>query len=89
MDLEELRNEIDAIDRELVCLFCKRMETAAKIADYKKEHNLPISHPGREQEVLETVSALSGTELGEYVQSLYAELFNLSKRYQTHHNQCP
>ena len=42
MELKDLRTEIDKIDDELVRLFGARMEIAAQIADYKKEHNLPI-----------------------------------------------
>ena len=42
MDLTELRDKIDAIDTELVRLFTERMDIAAKVADYKKENNLPI-----------------------------------------------
>ena len=49
MDLQELRSQIDEIDDELVALFGKRMDVAAQIADYKKEHNLPIYHPARER----------------------------------------
>ena len=38
MELKDLRNEIDAIDDELVRLFVKRMECSAQVADYKKEY---------------------------------------------------
>ena len=47
MELKELRNQIDAIDNELVSLFKKRMELSAHVADYKKEHHLPIYVPMR------------------------------------------
>ena len=86
MDMQTLRKEIDLLDRELVQIFCRRMEVAARIADYKKEHNLPISHPGREQEVLQKVSELAGSEMSDYAQSLYAEIFKLSKHYQSERN---
>jgi len=86
VDINDLRKEIDAIDQELVRLFCRRMEVTARIADYKKENNLPIYHPGREQEVLQKVAALAGPELGDYAQALYSEVFTLSKRYQTARN---
>ena len=42
MDLAELRKEIDALDQELVHLFCQRMTVSAKIAEYKKEKGLEI-----------------------------------------------
>ena len=86
MDLKDLRDEIDAIDQDIIRLFCRRMEVTAQIADYKKQNGLPIYHPGREQEVLEKVSMLAGNDLGEYAMTLYSELFTLSKRYQSHRN---
>ena len=82
MDLTQLREEIDRIDSELVDLFCQRMEITAKVADYKKEHNLPIAHPSREQEVLKRVANLSGTELEDYTRVLYATIFELSRSFQ-------
>lgn len=82
MRIDDLRKEIDAIDQELVLLFCKRMEVSSRIADYKREHNLPVYHPGREKEVLQKVAEPAGSELKEYVQALYKEIFQLSKRYQ-------
>ena len=38
MELSDYRVQIDRIDRQLVELFAQRMETAAGIAAYKKEH---------------------------------------------------
>ena len=35
MDLLELRDEIDVVDRQIVELFEKRMDIASKVADYK------------------------------------------------------
>lgn len=86
MDLNELRAEIDRIDSELVRLFCQRMDVAAKVADYKKEDNLPIFHPSREQEVLRKVSDLAGEEFGDYARTLYATMFALSRDYQSKRN---
>ena len=83
MDLKELRTEIDKIDDELVKLFCDRMEVAAKIADYKKEHGLSIFHPVREQEKLADVAGKAGEKMADYTRELYQHLFELSRRYQT------
>ena len=86
LDIKELRNEIDAIDQELIRLFCRRMEVTSKIAAYKKENGLPIYHPGREQEVLQKVADLAGSGLRDYAQALYSEIFALSKQYQSAQN---
>ena len=42
MNLDELRVEIDKIDKSLVELFTKRMDVAADIAAYKKENGLTV-----------------------------------------------
>ena len=55
MDLTEIRQDIDNIDRQLVNLFCQRMALAAQVADYKKANNLPIFVPGRERDILQRV----------------------------------
>lgn len=52
MELSDYRARIDQIDRQLVELFAQRMNTAAGIAAYKKEHGLPVLDPVREREKL-------------------------------------
>lgn len=51
-DLKKLRDEIDDIDSKLIELFEQRMETAIKIAQYKKENNIDVLNSSREQEVI-------------------------------------
>lgn len=50
MELSDYRTQIDRIDAELLQLFAERMQTAAGIAAYKKEHALPVLDTGRERE---------------------------------------
>jgi chorismate mutase/prephenate dehydratase len=82
MELSELRKEIDSIDDQLVKLFCQRMDVAARVAEYKKENDLPIYHPAREREKLRDVSEKAGSEMADYARILYATLFELSRSYQ-------
>lgn len=86
MDLEELRREIDTIDDEILKLFLRRMETASKVADYKKENNLSTLQKGREREILKKVSEKSGSEMEEYSRMLFTTLMDLSKSYQNKRN---
>ena len=86
MDIHELRGEIDKIDDELVKLFTQRMDVAAQIADYKKEHNLPILVPAREREKLADVAQKAGPEMANYTRVLYTMLFELSRSYQGKRN---
>ena len=89
MDLNELRQEIDQIDDQLVNLFCQRMDVAARVADYKRENNLPIFHPGRERAILQKVAEKAGPEMGNYTRVLYSMLFELSRSYQAKRNDVP
>ncbi len=82
MDINDYRQEIDEIDDQLVRLFGKRMEVAAKIADYKKENHLPILVPAREREKLQDVAAKADPEMAGYTRVLYSMLFELSRSYQ-------
>lgn len=86
MNLKELRAQIDEIDDELVRLFCKRMNIAAQVADYKKENGLPIFVPAREREKLQDVSQKAGPEMAAYTRTLYSMLFELSRSYQKKRN---
>ena len=86
MDLKQLRKEIDGIDDQLVQLFAQRMAVSARIADYKKEHDLPIFVPSREQEKLLDVAQKAGSDLQVYTKVLYDLLFELSRGYQSKRN---
>lgn len=82
MNLEEIRTEIDSIDKELVSLFIRRMNCASAVAEYKKANDLPILDASRERALLKKVSELSGEELEEYTRTLYSTILSLSRSYQ-------
>lgn len=86
MDLSEIRQQIDGIDRELVRLFCERMNLSAQVADYKKANNLPIFVPARERAILQKVAEMAGPEMENYTRVLYSMLFELSRSYQSKRN---
>ena len=82
MELSDYRARIDQIDRQLVELFAQRMNTAAGIAAYKKEHGLPVLDPVREREKLLDAAAQAPEDMRDYTASLYTMLFELSRCYQ-------
>ncbi len=86
MDILHLRGQIDAIDDQIVTLFHQRMDIAAEIADYKKEHNMPIFVPAREREKLLDVAAKAGPDMANYTRVLYSMIFELSRSYQSKRN---
>ena len=52
-DLKKIRTEINEIDEKIKELFVKRMEEVKKVADFKKENNLPIFDADREKDIIE------------------------------------
>lgn len=82
MELKDYRDQIDRIDGELIRLFAKRMELAAQIAAYKKEHGLAVLDNAREQEKLRAVAAQLPEALQDYGAQWYERLFALSRGYQ-------
>ena len=81
MDLKDCRDRIDAIDDQLAELFRERMEVASKVAEYKKEHGIPVTDSAREKQILEARTAAGG-ELEPYVRRFFKHLIKLSKEYQ-------
>ena len=79
MGLDDLRQKIDAIDRDLVDLFQRRMDLSAEIARYKQEHNLPIHDPAREEQKLRDLSALDIKGREASLCALYCLIFELSR----------
>ena len=61
-DLEKARQIINEADREMASLFSKRMDAVRAVAEYKKEHGIPIVDPTREESVIKNNSSLIGNE---------------------------
>lgn len=83
MDLQECRNELDKIDKELVRLFEERMKICGNVAEYKIAVGKPVYDGEREKQKLAAVTALAH---GKYnrtaVQELFTQLMTISRRYQ-------
>ena len=81
-ELEQLRGDIDAIDRQIVDLMKQRMETVAQVAEYKKANNMPVLDTSRERALLSKVGQEAGEELAEYIQSMYRAIMAASRSYE-------
>ncbi|MBR7071561.1 MAG: chorismate mutase [Clostridia bacterium] len=82
MNLSDYRQQMDEIDTELIRLFAERMETAAKIAEFKRQNGLPVLDRRREEEKLIDVCKQAPEEFQMYTASLYSLLFEFSRSYQ-------
>ena len=82
MDLKELREQIDAVDRQIVDLFQKRMRICADIADYKKKTGKAVYDAQREREKMNELAGMAEPEFRKDICALYSSVMDLSRSYQ-------
>jgi chorismate mutase len=61
--INELRDNIDAIDRELVDKLNSRAGLALEIRKLKQENNLQLYDPGREEQIFKSITAINNGPL--------------------------
>lgn len=82
-EIDLLRIEIDDIDQELTKLLERRLNMAKKIAEYKKEQQLPILDESREDVVIQkNIDRLDNPDYADKVREFYINLMNISKSVQ-------
>lgn len=82
MDLTQLRERIDQIDRQVAALLTERMGISEEVAAYKKANNLPVYHPEREKQVIEKVCGLTKEEYQASMAVIYQCIMDESKKLQ-------
>ena len=80
--LEEIRERIDEIDRQMVPLFTERMDISLEAAKAKMDDNLPIQDAAREQAVVDRAAALADEGLRGEVTLLMRAIIALSRECQ-------
>ena len=82
-DLNQLRQEIDEIDRQLVALFEQRMAVTRQVGLYKLANNMPVLDRSREEQVLAGKTALlTDKALNRDVTELFEAIMAISRRQQ-------
>ncbi|MCM1497566.1 MAG: chorismate mutase [Clostridium sp.] len=82
-DLSLIREEIDRVDRQMVELLEKRMELAAKVAEYKISTGKPVYDREREQEKLDKLSDMADNEFNaRSIRELFLQIMSVSRRFQ-------
>ena len=82
MDLNNYREHLDTIDKELLRLFTERMAIAGEIAQWKQQNSMPVLDLRREKEKLRAMEEMSPEDLKEYSVSLFSLMMELSRSYQ-------
>ena len=82
-DLQQLREEIDQVDRQLVGLFEKRQDICRQVAQYKIENHKKVLDREREKQKLASVEAMAADEVNRHgVHDMFAQLMASSRKLQ-------
>ena len=81
MELQEIRNEIDRLDKQIQSLFEERMLLCQDVARYKKAHNMPVFQAGREQQILDRVEQNAKEGLGLASRTMFANMMSSSSQF--------
>ena len=68
--------------KDLIRLYAERMETVKGIGRYKQEHNLPVTDPEREREVLDKAAEQAGGENADGIRALFRLMMAQSREKQ-------
>ena len=81
--LNQARNQINDIDRQMAALFEKRMQAVKEICAYKMENGLPIEDSARERAVIEKNSAyIEDADIRDFYVNFIKSNMEISKSYQ-------
>jgi len=79
--IKPFREEIDTLDEEIVRLLNKRAAAATKIGHIKREYNMPVYVPTREEEVISHVKSLNPGPLSNMaIGRLFERIIDESRR---------
>ena len=82
-DLIELRDKIDAIDRQMVELFEKRMGISKDVAEYKIDIGKKVFDKKRENEKLAAVKEMTHSDFNKHgVEELFLQIMAMSRKLQ-------
>lgn len=84
MNMIELRGEINEIDSKIVTLIARRNEISQEIGKYKKEHNMDVFDPKREEALLNRLhdEAIKLKVDAALIEAIYAKILAQSRKLQ-------
>ncbi|MCP4021225.1 MAG: bifunctional chorismate mutase/prephenate dehydrogenase [Desulfobacteraceae bacterium] len=80
-----LRDDIDAIDSQILSLIAKRYGVVEKVVALKKKHNVPVYHPAREEDLISKLrnQAQNADIDPDFMEDLYRVIIRQSRVKQT------
>lgn len=83
MDLQEIRKQLDKIDRDIEQLFERRMELCKEVAEFKIESGKAVYDAEREAQKIKAVTDMATGDFNKQaVGELFLQMMTLSRRYQ-------
>jgi len=83
LDLNEIRQQIDEIDKQIVSLYEERMQLATDVANYKIETGKKILDTSREESKLKAIEAMVKAETNKHgVNELFTQIMAMSRKMQ-------
>jgi chorismate mutase/prephenate dehydrogenase len=80
-----LREDIDAIDAQIVSLLVDRQQVVRRVAALKKARNLPVYHPAREEDLISRrrLQAMDASLDPDFIEEIYRTIIRRSRVTQT------
>ncbi len=83
MDLLELRDRIDEIDRSIVELYEERMDICKEVAEYKIKSGKKVLDRERESSKLQSLTAMAGNDFYRHgIKELFEQIMSMSRKLQ-------
>lgn len=83
MDLADLRERIDVIDKQIVELYEQRMDISKQVAEYKIETGKKVFDKDREEEKIRKVKAMTHNEFNSHgIKELFEQIMSMSRKLQ-------
>lgn len=83
MDLTGLREQIDAIDRQIVELYEQRMDVSRQVAEYKIETGRKVFDKEREEQKIRKVKSMTHNEFNSHgIEELFEQIMSMSRKLQ-------
>lgn len=83
MEIKDYREKIDNIDKKIGALLNERLNACMEIGKLKKQQDLEIKDPAREEQILQKVSEAGDNEENrQAIREIYKNIFEESKRLQ-------
>lgn len=83
MTLDELRERLDILDEQIISYLAERAKVIAKVADFKRHHDIPIYIPARETSIVERLRLINpGPLSGDAIERIYRAVLEEMRKFE-------